>query len=100
MVLRARPSFSQRLSAKRSRSPALASEGAFMLQEPALDAALESLAALAHEPAEVAAGGDDAMARDHDRDRIRAARSADRTRRGTDLARNLAIGARDRKSVV
>src|SRR5258706_11329724 len=91
MVLRDRPSFSQRLSAKRSSVAEDDSESAFMLQEPALDAELETLPGRAHEAADGAARADHAMARDHDGDGIRPACPAHGARRRADRAGDLAV---------
>src|SRR6185436_12845267 len=94
MVLRDRPSLSHRLSAKRSSVAEAESESAFMLQQPALDAALETLVSRAHEAADPAAGRDHAMAGDHHGDRVRAARAPHGARGGAHGPGDLPVAQR------
>src|SRR3954470_19050908 len=65
-----------------------------MLQQPALDAELETLGLRTHEAPDTAARGDHAVARHDERDGIGAACAAHGTRRGAQLLRELSIRAR------
>src|SRR6185369_3389732 len=67
---------------------------AFMFEQPALDAELEAFGARAHEATDGLAGPDHAVARHDHGNGIGAAGTADRARRGAQLARELAVGAR------
>src|SRR5208283_805565 len=64
-----------------------------MAKQPALDGDRVALRH-PHEAAERTMGTDDAMAWDHQRDRIRATGTTNRPRRGMQLPRELAVGAR------
>src|SRR5260221_11107410 len=64
-----------------------------MLQEPALDAELETLLLRAHEAADRPAGTDDAMTGHDDGNRVGAACAADRARRGTKLRGHFTVAA-------
>src|SRR5881394_2131613 len=94
MVLRDRPSFSHRLSANRSSVADAGSESAFMPQEPALDAELETVGLRAHESPDGAPRGDHAMAGNHDGNRIRAAGTPHGPRRRMEVVRDFSISAR------
>src|ERR1700682_3148083 len=66
---------------------------ALVRQQPALDIDRVALGH-AHEPAERPMTADNTMTGNDERDRIGAARPANRPRRASELARDLAIGAR------
>src|SRR5204863_7265355 len=90
----ASPSCNHTWSQKASISAALGTESvALMRQQPALDRNRIAFGD-AHEAAKRAVRADDAMAGNHQRDRICAARAADRARRGVQRSRQLAVSAR------